>query len=225
MNILITGANRGIGLALARHYSQQGHQVLACVRRPGDAVALAALDGVKVLALDVSQDDSIQNLQARLAQTPIQLLINNAGVYGPSPSNLHDLKRRDWQQVMDVNLYGPLLLTQALIDNLRQAGSARVAFISSKMGSIGDNGSGGCLIYRSSKAALNAAVRSLALDLAHEGILVGLYHPGWVQTAMGGPNALIDTATSIAGLAQRIEELSLGNSGQFLAYDGSPIPW
>ncbi len=225
MTVLITGANRGIGLALAQHYSRQGERVIACVRRPADAAELRRLPDVRVHELDLSRDDSIQALKAKLMDTPISLLINNAGLYGPSPSNLQTLRRHDWQAVMDVNLFGPMLLTQALKTNLHNADQAKVIFLTSKMGSIADNSSGGCYIYRASKAALNAAVHSLAQDLIHEGIWVGLFHPGWVKTDMGGPNALIDTDTSVAALVARIDDLCLGNSGHFLNYDGTPIPW
>ncbi|MCG8415352.1 MAG: SDR family oxidoreductase, partial [Pseudomonadales bacterium] len=151
--------------------------------------------------------------------------INNAGVYGPRDASFGNVDAADWTTVMQVNAIAPLLLTQHIIGSLRQGGDKKLVYITSKMGSIDDNKGGGSYIYRSSKTALNSAVRSLSVDLANEGFSVAVVHPGWVLTDMGGPNALIDTQTSVSGMMGVIDNLSQSNSGQFFNYDGSPIPW
>jgi len=132
---------------------------------------------------------------------------------------------QEWEQVLYVNAIAPLLLTQAIIGSLRKGSDKKLVYITSKMGSIDDNSGGGSYIYRSSKTALNSVVRSLSVDLRDEGFKVTVLHPGWVQTDMGGPNALIDTLTSVSGMIGVIDKLSLANTGQFFNYDGQPIAW
>jgi NAD(P)-dependent dehydrogenase (short-subunit alcohol dehydrogenase family) len=177
-----------------------------------------------VLTLDVADAESLVGFGAELGQTPIDIFINNAGIYGPR-SGFGDLDEASWSEVFRVNSSAPLILTQIVINNVRAGKLKKMVFLTSKMGSIGDNQGGGSYIYRSSKAALNAAVRSLSIDLAEEGFVVGLLHPGWVRTDMGGPNGLIDTTTSVTGLTKVIDELGAANSGSFFNYDGSIIPW
>ncbi|WKE64548.1 SDR family oxidoreductase [Gallaecimonas kandeliae] len=223
MNILITGAGRGIGLELASHYQALGHQVLGTVRSKQHKAALET-KGIRALELDLTQQHSVLELAEALKGQALDLIVNNAGVLH-AEADLDEVDAFNFAHCIQVNSLGPLLLSRALLPNLLAGKAKKLAFISSLMGSVGDNGSGGYYSYRASKAALNAVAKSLAVDLAPEGVRVGLYHPGWVQTDMGGPRALIDTATSVAGLTQRIEELDEAASGRFLNYDGKPLPW
>lgn len=226
--ILITGANRGIGLEFTKQYLARGETVVATCRDMAAATDLQALaaqhNQLTLLNLDVSNAASLSGFAAQLGQIPIDIFVNNAGIYGPR-SGFGNLEEKSWAEVFQVNSSAPLILTQMVINNLRSGKLKKIVFLTSKMGSIGDNQGGGSYIYRSSKAALNAAVKSLSIDLADEGFLVGLLHPGWVRTDMGGPNGLIDAQTSVAGLTKVIDELGDHNSGSFFNYDGSSIPW
>ncbi|WP_026970324.1 SDR family oxidoreductase [Aliagarivorans marinus] len=224
--VVITGANRGIGLALTSHYLQQGWQVVATCRAPQSAHKLhnlAPQDKLQILPLDITDTSSRQQFVAQLHGKQIDLLINNAGVYGPKGYSLDELDFDAWQQTMQTNLFGTTALTLDLLPLM--ANPSKIAVISSKMGSMGDNGSGGSYIYRSSKAALNSVVKSLSIDLAPQGISLLCLHPGWVQTEMGGPRALIDTQTSAQGMAQQIEQLTPQTSGSFVDYSGKAVPW
>lgn len=225
--VLITGANRGIGLMFARQYAADGYRVIACCRNPQNAAELNMLTKnghVEVHRLDVCDPASIDHLKGQLSLASIDILINNAGIYGKRLS-LGELDYDNWMQVLETNTLGPIRLTEALIDQLTRGQSSKLVFITSKMGSIADNSSGGAYIYRSSKAALNAAVKSLAMDLASRGAVAVAIHPGWVQTDMGGPNALITTETSVTNMRRVIDELGPGDNGRFLNYDGKEIPW
>ncbi|MFT4863431.1 MAG: NAD(P)-dependent dehydrogenase (short-subunit alcohol dehydrogenase family) [Pseudohongiellaceae bacterium] len=226
--VLITGANRGIGLEFTKQYLARGETVVATCRDPQAATELMALtegaSRLTVLTLDVANEASLAGFSGQLGQTPVDIFVNNAGIYGPR-SGFGDLDEAQWAQVFQVNSSAPLILTQIVIDNLRAGKLKKMVFLTSKMGSIGDNQGGGSYIYRSSKAALNAAVKSLSIDLADEGFLVGLLHPGWVRTDMGGPNGLIDATTSVSGLTKVIDELGADNTGSFFNYDGSIIVW
>lgn len=230
IDVLITGANRGIGLEFVAQYLAAGQQVMAACRDPHSATELSALAGrypeqLEIVALDVVEQDSIDALAGRLKGRALGLLINNAGVYGPSGSKLQSLDTGTWLQVFAANSIAPVQVAAALLDNLKAAQQARLVVISSRMGSIADNSSGGAWIYRSSKAAVNAAYASLALDLRDAGIAVAILHPGWVLTDMGGSNALIDTTTSVNGMREVIAGLDSSNNGRFLSYDGTEIPW
>ena len=235
--VLVIGANRGIGLEFVRQFLERGDKVLATCRNKGKAGGLQKLQAGKgnleVFEVDVQHEQSIASLATDLKKTlggeGIDLLIHNAGVYGPRGGAVEDLDGDAWAEVLRVNSIAPLLVTRYLLDLLRAGKTAKaerkLVYITSKMGSMGDNEGGGSYIYRSSKAALNAAAKSLAIDLAGENILVGLLHPGWVQTDMGGPSALIDTRTSVNGMLKLIDGLSPKTSGKFQAYDGKAIPW
>lgn len=230
IDVLITGANRGIGLEFVAQYLAEGQRVLAACRNPRSANDLVALqerhgDQLEIAALDVADHDSISSLANQIEGRSLGLLINNAGVYGPSGSTLDRLDAEAWLEVFRVNSIAPVQIAAALRRNLEAARPARLVVISSRMGSIADNSSGGAWIYRSSKAAVNAAYASLALDLEDSGIAVAVLHPGWVLTDMGGANALIDATTSVAGMRKVIESLDTSNHGRFLSYDGSEIPW
>ena len=225
---LITGANRGIGLELTRQVLSQGHQVLATCRDPDNADELKALasDGdLQVERCDIGKPGDIASLVDTVGGKPIDVLINNAGIYGPRDAVLGNLSREPWVEVMEIDLIAPMMLTQALLPNIQAGSEKRVAFLSSKMGSIADNSSGGSYMYRTAKAALNQAIKSLAMDLQEQNIIALSLHPGWVRTAMGGPNGLIDTQTSASGLLAVISSATEKDSGEFIAYDGKRIPW
>lgn len=226
---LITGANRGIGLELVTQVLAQGHEVVASCRNPENVPELRALQdsngSLRVLPLDLASAESRRVFVDALNADAIDVLINNAGIYGPRDANLGGLRESDWAEVMLVDVIAPVLLTEALLPNLRKGSERRVAFMSSKMGSISDNGSGGSYLYRTAKCALNQAVKSLAIDLQPEQFIVLSLHPGWVLTDMGGPNALIDTRTSVEGLLQVVQEARPVSSGHFFAYDGQSIAW
>lgn len=228
-SILITGCNRGIGLALTQQYLQAGWQVHATARDLSSADALHALEQqhahLALHSLDVSEPDHISELAHQLDGQAIDVFLNNAGVYGPGRVQFGDVDAETWMEVFQVNTIAPLLLAQALLPNLRAGQSKKMVFVSSKVGSISDNSSGAGYYYRSSKTALNQVVKSLSVDLASEGFVVAALHPGWVLTDMGGPNALIDVDTSATGLRRVIDNLSPSTSGHFINYDGSEIPW
>jgi NAD(P)-dependent dehydrogenase (short-subunit alcohol dehydrogenase family) len=222
--VLITGANRGIGLEFAKQYATDGWDVIACAREPHLASALHALaahhTNIKISPLDVADFKQIDALALQLQYDKIDVLINNAGVYPHGDGNADD-----WDKAFKINSMAPLKVSQAFVPNLIRGTHKKIATLSSKMGSMDDNTSGGSYIYRSSKAAVNMVMKSLSIDLkAHELSVVTL-HPGWVQTDMGGTNAMINTATSVAGMRKVIENLNLANTGKFIAYDGKEIAW
>ncbi|HEY7809445.1 MAG TPA: SDR family oxidoreductase [Allosphingosinicella sp.] len=219
--VLITGAGRGIGLEFALQYAAQGWQVIATVR---DAVQAAALEslGARVELLDMRDFAVVAALPERLGGEPLDLLIANAGVSGPQ--RIADAAAAQaWQEVHAVNAVAPTLLAEALLPNVLAAKGKMVA-ITSQMGSIADS-SGGYHSYRASKAALNAAWHNLALDLAGKPVTLAMFHPGWVQTDMGGPNAPLGMAESVASLRAEIARLTPADSGAFLNYRGEPLPW
>ncbi|MFV0508255.1 MAG: SDR family oxidoreductase [Shewanella algae] len=226
--LLITGANRGIGLALTQVYLAAGWDVLACCRDPETADELLDLvnefQGLEVFALDVTDYEAVADLAAELEGRGLDLLLNNAGYYGPKGLQLGQLPVDEWRTVFEVNSIAPCKLAEAFLPHLIQA-KGIIANISSKVGSMADNQSGGGYLYRSSKAALNSITKSLALDLANVGVKAVALHPGWVQTSMGGPNALIDVDTSAAGMKQLLDKLSQAQSGGFYDYCGNSIPW
>lgn len=225
--ILITGANRGIGLEYVRQYAEEGNTVYATVRDTAQAVELQALAAqhshIQVLALDVADITAIQALARQLSDVPIDILISNAGIYPPSRFGKTDPQA--WLQAFQVNTLTTYYLAEAFLPHMQRAGQARLIAMTSKMGSMTDNGSGGEYIYRSSKTALNMVVKSLSLDLKPFNIAVAALHPGWVRTDMGGPNGLIDTKTSVSGLRKVIAGLDQAQSGEFIAYDGKQVPW
>jgi NAD(P)-dependent dehydrogenase (short-subunit alcohol dehydrogenase family) len=222
--ILITGANRGIGLEFARQYAALGWAVIATARAPEEADALQALRGdVRVEGLQVTSFEDVERFARSLAGQPIDLVTANAGSSKPEQiENAADAEI--WVEMMRVNVIAPVLLARALTPNVAAARGKLIA-ISSQMGSIEDNGSGGYIPYRASKAALNAAWKSLALELKPEGIAAAMLHPGWVQTRMGGPSAPLAPEISVAAMRRTIEALGPDRSGTFLNYDGAPIPW
>ncbi len=218
--IVIAGANRGIGLELARQYAQDGHDVIRAMRGADRADPIFGT----TMALDVADAQSVSKFAAALDGRPVDLLLANAGVIGPERQSSTDMDFDGFLRTLDVNVLGPLRVIQALLPNLRKAAHPRVAVTSSRMGSMAAPQSGH-LAYRASKAAVNKVVQCLAADLAGEGIAVASLHPGWVRTDMGGPGADIDVETSAAGLRQVLDGLSMENSGRFWAYDGEVLDW
>lgn len=228
-NVFITGANRGIGLELTRQYLAAGEKVFASARDPS-IESLSRLterypDNLKIVMLDVTDESNIQTVAGSLEGTSIDLLINNAGLFHSKHEDFSSLNPDIWIEEFRVNSIAPFLVTRALKSNLANANSSVVGMISSKMGSMGDNQSGGSYSYRSSKAALNAVSVSLANDLSDLDISVVALHPGWVQTDMGGPNGLIDVETSATGLKAILDKAGKAESGKFYDYSGKQLPW
>lgn len=229
--VLITGANRGIGLEFARQYAADGWQVVACCRQPQQAEALNRLadqyqDRFSIHRLDVRELAETDQLSHKLQDLPIDILINNAGVY-PHAQNgeFGRISYDDWMEAFRVNTFAPLKMVEALVEQIACSQLKIVATITSKMGSIADNQRGGSYIYRSSKAAVNMVVKSLAVDLQPRGIIAVLLHPGWVQTDMGGRGALISTKQSVTGMKSILGRVTHSDTGKFIAYDGQHIPW
>ena len=227
--ILITGSNRGIGLELVHQYAAQGWQVLACCRHPDQATALNRLGeqfpDITIYALDVAQQDQVQKLAAHLQGCPIDILFNNAGIYGPYDAVFGNTDEARWLDCLHTNVIAPMKMMEAFVTQVAASKHKLIAAMSSKMGSMADNGSGGSYIYRSSKAALNAVMKSAAIDLAPRGVKVAILHPGWVQTDMGGPNAEITVAESVGRMREILGKITADNSGTFFDIDGSTIPW
>ena len=222
--VLITGANRGIGLELTRQYCSQGARVFACCRDPDGASALGDIDGdVERIRLDVNSDHDLAALRRKMADQSLDVVINNAGVYGPRTTG-NPVDRDGWHTTFATNVMGPMDVALAVKPCLERSRGV-LANITSRMGSIADNDSGGSHIYRSSKAALNAAMKSIAIDWQNTGVTVLLLHPGWVETDMGGPNALISADTSVRGLMSVIGRAKLEDSGSFFNYLGDSLPW
>lgn len=219
MNVVITGGNRGIGLALTKQYKARGAKVFATCRNSCDELNRA---GVNIISgVDVSKPDTLGEKLAPLMEVKIDLLINNAGVLGREGIDDWDPNTIDYQ--FRVNALGPLLVTQTLLPCM--TGNSKIALITSRMGSMQDNGSGGYYGYRMSKAALNAAGVSMANDLKPKGIAVGLFHPGFVQTEMVNGAGDIDADTCAERLAARIDELNMDNTGRFIHSNGEVLPW
>lgn len=226
-NVVITGANRGIGLELAKHYRELDYTVIGICRETSEE--LDELADMVISDIDVRSEDAIAMVAEVLASTlissdsgqKIDILINNAGVF--LNETLAEMDFDSIQTQMDINAIAPLRVTHAFQSMLWEG--SKIAMITSRMGSVSDNGSGAYYGYRASKAALNAFGKSLAIDLKPKGIAVALLHPGFVQTRMVGFNGDISPAQAAAGLAQRIEELNLDNTGSFWHSNGELLPW
>ncbi len=224
---LITGTNRGIGLEFTKQYAEAGWNVLACCRHPESADKLNALaaqhSNITIYPLDVANFKQVDALAEKLNNVAIDVLINNAGIY-PS-GGLSDKEVEDWLNGFKINSIAPLKIATAFTPHIAKSELKKLATLSSKMGSIDDNTSGGSYMYRTTKTAVNMVMKSLSIDLEPSGIAVVTLHPGWVETDMGGSNALINTETSVRGLRKVIDKLSLANTGKFIAYDGKQIAW
>jgi len=228
--ILVTGANRGLGLGLVKKFLKNNEKVICTTRNISKSKELILCkekynDNLEICELDLLDKDSPNILSNFLGDETIDLFINNAGVIGHSAQHFKSVSLNHWLDVLKVNLIAPLLITQSIIKNIEKSSERKIYFISSKVGSIEDNKSGGMYIYRSSKTALNQVVKSLSIDLKPLGISVISLHPGWVRTEMGGPNALISVEESVNGMVDVISNTSIINSGQFINYDGTRLPW
>jgi NAD(P)-dependent dehydrogenase (short-subunit alcohol dehydrogenase family) len=229
-SVLITGANRGLGLEFARQYAADGWGVYATSRHPTTAEQLRGLprqahEGLTVIAMDVTDAESIKIAARHLRDTAIDVLINNAGISGAGGQVTGKVDYESWARVLDVNTMGPLRVTEAFIEQLARSDRRLVVTITSGMGSLADNTSGGSIAYRSSKAAVNMVMRSAALDLAPRGISCVVVNPGWVKTDMGGPGARLTAQQSVAALRRLIETFGPAHSGKFYNYDGREYPW
>lgn len=237
--ILITGANRGLGLEFTKRYAEDGWNVIACCRNPSEASELQALaqknSTIRAEALDVLSASSIEALSTKLQNTAIDILLNNAGVYSGSSSKASavtgdksqefgTIDGNAWEKVLRANTIAPIMILQAFTPHLKKGSGKKIINITSRMGSIGTMKTG-AVAYRSSKAALNAAMRAILQDLQANGLIVANLHPGWVKTDMGGAEADLTVEQSIKAMRKTIEALTPDRSGQFLNYDGQIIPW
>lgn len=237
--VLITGANRGLGLEFARQYAAAGWDVIACARNPAAATALSALAAasaghVAVEQMDVTDHASVDAAARRQGGRAIDVLLNSAGTMGRGttgtagfPTNTFgELDYADFGEILRVNVVGPLKVAEAFVEHVARSAQKKCIAISSVVGSIAENTSGGLYAYRGSKAALNAVMKSLAIDLGGKrAIIVAMLHPGWVRTDMGGPRAHIDAPESVTGMIGVIAGLDAGRSGRFWRYDGKELPW
>ena len=224
--VLITGANRGLGLEFVRQYAIDNYEVIACSRKINKKDDLHKLQvkfkNISIYKLDVSNFSSIDQF-AKSLKSPIDILINNAGVY--PDSSIDHINYDTWLEAFKINTLATFKMTKAFLPHLKKSHLKKVASLTSKMGSIDDNSGGGEYLYRSSKTALNMVMKSLSIDLKPYDLALITLHPGWVRTDMGGPNGLIDADESVAGMKHQIDKLSMKTSGQFIAYDGKKIPW
>lgn len=223
--VLISGANRGLGLEFVKQYAAGGAEVIAGCRDPGGARELKAALGGKgrVYALDVADPGCIDEFQTKVGSQPIDILVANAGVYGGQRQGFGDIDYDAWAHTFEVNTFGPVRLAQAFAPNVAAAKGKLVA-ITSLMGSITDS-SGGFFAYRASKAALNSAFKGVAMALKPQGVITALLHPGWVATDMGGKSAPLTPEQSVTGMRQVIDGLSEADIGSFRDYSGKVLPW
>ena len=229
-SILITGANRGLGLALTKQYAAHGWRVFAGCRDVDassqlNAVAAAAGGNLTVHGLDVTDGASVAALAATLSDETVDVLLNNAGVYLDKTGGFGESRFDDWEETFRVNTCAPMRVAEAFVEHLARGERKQIVSISSVMGSQAENTDGGAYAYRASKAALNAVCRSLSADLRDRGITVVVLHPGWVSTDMGGSDAPVTPAESAHGIRAVIDGLTAADSGRFLGYDGVEIPW
>jgi NAD(P)-dependent dehydrogenase (short-subunit alcohol dehydrogenase family) len=227
-SVLITGANRGLGLEFAKQYAASGYRVFATARAPAEATELAALAkaerGLSVHTLAVDQPASIAALARELDGQAIDILINNAGVMGPKQQRLGNIDYAGMLETFRVNSIAPLQLAEALLDHVAKSERKLIVALTSGMGSIADS-SGGSYAYRASKAALNMSYHNLALDLKDRGIIAVVINPGWVQTDMGGSSAPLTAPASISAMRKVLDALTPADSGKFLDYKGTTWPW
>jgi NAD(P)-dependent dehydrogenase (short-subunit alcohol dehydrogenase family) len=221
--VLVTGANRGLGLEFARQYAADGWRVIACCRAPKDAPELKKIKA-EMHVLEVTAQDSIAHLAKALNGTPIDVLINNAGLHGDRRM-FGETDVALWKRIFEVNTIAPVQILATLLDNVAASHHKKVVNITSKVGSIGDNPTGGSYAYRSSKTALNMAMANAAHELKNRGITILLVHPGWVQTDMGGPGAAVSIEQSITGVRRIIDKATLAETGHFYDYTGKQLPW
>lgn len=228
--ILITGANRGLGLEFARQYLTEGCAVIAACRNPDKAQALQQLardckGELTVIELDVAESARVKQAAARLPPTVIDILVNCAGVIGTHGQSIGSLDYDDWRQVLEVNVMGPARVSEAFLERVAQSDRRLIITITSGMGSLADNTSGGSIPYRTSKAAVNMLMRTAAIDLKSRRITCVVVNPGWVKTDMGGPNAKLSPEESVGAMRRLIAKLGPKDSGRFYNFDGREYPW
>ena len=223
-NILITGANRGIGLKFAEILSANNN-IYATARDTTKADDLEKLDNTELLELDLLNKDSIKSFCSELKDIPLDMIINNAGIFQDEQMEETILDPELWLDEIMINAIGPVVLSQKLKENIMSGNDKKIIFISSQMGSIDDNYSGGYYFYRTSKSALNSAAKSLSIDWKADGISVLMLHPGWVRTDMGGSNAKLDIDTSVRKMLDVINSLDMSKTGAFLNYEGKKLEW
>jgi NAD(P)-dependent dehydrogenase (short-subunit alcohol dehydrogenase family) len=228
--ILITGANRGLGFEFARQYVTDGWRVCAACRNPATASELRRLaqdrgGRLNLVAMDVTDAESVKNAAAQLKGATLDVLINCAGIAGVPAQKTGNIDYESWAQVLNVNTMGPLRVLESFSDHIAGSEQKLVVTITSGMGSLADNNSGGSIAYRSSKAAVNMVMRSAAIDLAPRGITCVLVNPGWVKTDMGGPEAPLSPQESVTTMRRLIETFGPDQSGKFYNYDGRQYPW
>tara|TARA_B100000700_G_scaffold138322_1_gene154318 strand:- start:1014 stop:1688 length:675 start_codon:yes stop_codon:yes gene_type:complete len=221
--IMITGASRGLGLEFARQFYNEECRIIATCRNPKDANELNAIGDIDVHSLDVTEDKSVAILADKLRGENIDILINNAGVIGQR-DGFGKLDYDIWAETMDTNVFGPMRVAEAFRDNVMNSKKKQMIFITSRMGSITE-AVPNAYVYRSSKAALNMAVKCLSAELEEKGLIAVLFHPGHVQTDMGGQAAPVTPQKSIEGMKNQIVALTRDDNGRFLSYDGHQIPW
>jgi NAD(P)-dependent dehydrogenase (short-subunit alcohol dehydrogenase family) len=229
MKVLVTGASRGLGLEFVKQYAEEGCAVYACCRDPATSKALHRISDeasgkVSMHALDVSDAKSVAALAKGFGDEPIDLLINNAGIYGPKEQAANDMDFAGWAETFAINSMAPLRVAQAFHRNLKKGAAKKLITITSGMGSTTQH-SGDYFAYRASKAAVNNVMHGLSIAWKNDGITVTLIHPGWVKTDMGGKNATLEPHESIAGMRRVIAKLTTGDSGKFLDYTGRELPW
>ncbi|HJL92905.1 MAG TPA: SDR family oxidoreductase [Woeseiaceae bacterium] len=232
--VLVTGANRGIGLEFVRQYSSEGNFVIAVSRTDDDIGALNSLSkdrNVRIEIADVSDFLCIDVLSEKLKDFPIDIIINNAGLFGPKAMTDNDLRQSFghmdydiWRKILNINTLAPFKITESFIEHLRAGSEKKVVTISSSVASLLEAESG-INAYRTSKCAVNMVMASLAKELKEEGIKIGIYCPGWVSTRMGGEKAPITPKISVSGMRKLIIDLTLDKSGAFYRYNGEQIPW
>ncbi len=227
--LLITGANRGIGLELCKHYLDKGWEVHACCRKPKKARELKKLaeknEALTLHKLEVTKEKQMDALKKVLKDKPVDILLNNAGVHALGASQFGKTDNKAWEEAVAVNLVAPMKMMEHFVDNVAISDRKIIASMSSKMGSMDDNSSGGSYAYRATKAALNAVMVSAAHDLRHLDIIALILHPGWVRTDMGGPNGEISVEESAEMLSKILDNCDITDSGKFFDIDGSVIPW
>jgi len=230
-SVLVTGGNRGLGLVWVRQYATEGWRVYATCRQPTEARELKALaeqeKGISVHRLDVSKPDEINALAVDLMKEPIDLLVNNAGVYLEKfmEVGLRKLRYEDWIYTFQVNTLGAVRVTEAFQEHVARSERRLVVVISTHMASIADIAAPGAYYYRSTKAALNAVMEGLTHELRPKGVGVLILHPGWVQTRMGGEGTSLMPPESVQGMRSLVEKFTLNESGRFFRYDGVEMPW
>jgi NAD(P)-dependent dehydrogenase (short-subunit alcohol dehydrogenase family) len=233
--ILITGSNRGLGLEFTRQYAEDDWRVLACCRRESEELRLLRqrFVNVEVRHLDVTDHAAIEALSDALAAQPIDVLLNVAASFGRvdfpeggmQDQRFGNTDYQDWARMFRINVMGPMKMAESFVNQVAASRQKKIVTLTSMVGSMALNTVGGIYRYRSTKAAVNAIMHSMAIDLRPRGILAVAIHPGWARIGMGGPQADIDAATAVGGVRKVIETLNEASLGTVIAYSGEPLPY